>query len=460
MIFTGLVTILAFLFCIFLSGLSLLRYGAVDFTVFSEKITLVRQSGAAVAIGLFGAVLVSVFLQCFLFSRSETEKKKIYRRTGAVSFCLIFLLGFFWIHTNPCPPIADPLVVWDSARCLAAGITDTPEFSFYATYLQTYPFQKGLILFCAGLIRLFGAHPQHSFQLLNVLCAGLIVLLLARIARNLARDSAAGILVHLLGLLFAPLVLFTPFVYGTLVSYTCLLAGFDAALVLRSILPSLPLMGKARWRCLYFFPAVVLPALACQLYTSAWIGVTAIVLFFLISAFLQYAKKLRGIVPLIALAILVPLLTLSLQDAVQEGFLRLTGLPAGGGTPASTYLYMGISSTNGVAGPGSHNGSDIGMFTDNGMDPDATDDEARAAIRETMDAYASGRLSYSFFVEKAEYQWLDPWFSSVQLTIHPDMIPDTAPPRFTFLLESGLLPALEKMLSVLLPVIYRVFKLV
>ena len=454
MLFTGFVTTLAIIYALFLTVLSLLRHGAVDFHSFSEKITLTSQSVTSVVVGAVLLLGLSLLLQSILASKSETEKKHIYHLTGALSFALILILGVVLVKLNPYPPIADPLAVWNSAEMVASGNVHGEAFESSALYLNVYPFQKGLVLLCAGLFRLFGTRALTAFYVLNILCSALIVFFLSRIARNLARDSVAGILVHLCGIFFLPLVLYDVFVYGTLLSYVCLLAGFDAVLVLRNILPSLPLKGKARWRYLYFFPAVILPAVSCQLYTSAWIGVIAVTLFFLVSAFLQYARKLRGIVPLCLCALAVLLCALSLQAAVPLVFQKYTGIENSSGTPGSTYLYMGISSTDGLAGPGSHNGSDIGLYSENDLDAQKTDEVAKALIREVADEYASGERSLSFFVEKAWYQWTDPWFSSVQLTVHPGLANVEISSAFQRVFQPGVLSPAQRFLSVYLALVY------
>ena len=77
MLFTGFVTTLAIIYALFLTVLSLLRHGAVDFHSFSEKITLTSQSVTSVVVGAVLLLGLSLLLQSILASKSETEKKHI-----------------------------------------------------------------------------------------------------------------------------------------------------------------------------------------------------------------------------------------------------------------------------------------------------------------------------------------------------------------------------------------------
>ncbi len=436
--------------CLFISAV--FYTGAVDTASFAEKIDIVRRplSGIAAALILFPVLSSALYLllrRAFrkpalppdTFVVSPSGRLTVF--TAAASAAAL-AAGVFWIKTNPYPPIADQYVLWDSAVGLTQGLL-LPE---YADYLRCYPYQKGMVLFFSFGVRLFGTHPLHFIRPLNVLCFALILCLLTYIARRLSRSEEAACLCALAALFFSPLLLYTVYVYATLLCLALVLLSFAALLSFteqadagRS--PSVPAGVPA---CLTVLPV----SIACVLYGSAWIAVIAEALY-LIWLFIKYrgakpSPSFRASFGIILALFLLPAL---LNRGTQKLFTAMTGLEETAGTPASAFLVMGMSSENGANGPGSHNGYDIALYSENNLDDERTAVEANAALREILREYRAGERKLSFFYEKTLYQWTDPWFSSASLTLHPKTVPVTASARFEHLMNSGFFDRLQDFLA-------------
>ena len=433
--------------CLFISAV--FYTGAVDTASFAEKIDIVRRplSGIAAAMILFPVLSSALYLLLFRAFRKpalppDTSAVSPSRRltvfTAAAALAAL-AAGVFWIKTNPYPPIADQYVLWDSA----VGLTQGQLLPEYADYLRCYPYQKGMVLFFSFGVRLFGTHPLHFIRPLNVLCFALILCLLTYIARRLSRSEEAACLCALAVLFFSPLLLYTVYVYATLLCLALVLLSFAALLFLTEQADA----GR--------FPAgipacltVVPVSIACVLYGSAWIAVIAEALY-LIWLFIKYrgakpSPSFRASFGIILALFLLPAL---LNRGTQKLFTAVTGLEETAGTPASAFLVMGMSSENGANGPGSHNGYDIALYSENNLDDEKTAAAASAALREILGEYRDGERKISFFYEKTLYQWTDPWFSSASLTLHPKTVPVTASARFERLMNSGFFDRLQDFLA-------------
>ncbi len=425
--------------------------GAADTSTFAERITVIRRpaANAAAALLLFPAAF---FLLIKAFSRflgepfpgagEQAQTSPVPAQIRPRRLNILILLtglcalasGLFWIRTNPFPPIADQYVLWDSAVLLSKG----EPLAEYADYLRCYPYQKGMILFFSLGVRLFGPHPLRFIRPLNVLCFCLILCLLARIACRLFRSGAAAVLTGLSGLVFAPLLLYTSYVYATLLTLTLILFSFDMLLILtetKKTMPALLLLCSS--------------SLACVLYSSAWIAVIAEAMYLLYIFLKKHPSDKprpsgRYVCVLLILLFLLPVL---LGRGTQKLFSSLTGIEETAGTPAAAFLVMGLSSENGANGPGSHNGYDIALYSENGLDDEKTAKAANAALREVIREYLDGERTLSFFGEKTLYQWSDPWFGSASLTLHPTTVPVTASPRFEKIMNSHFFDGLQIFLA-------------
>lgn len=433
-----------------LAGAVLLALGVASLFVvavfnaetFDETAAITARSPALALLGalaLAGVLAAGVYL---LLRRGTDAARR--RRAGLLALgaaVVVAVLSIAWACSMHRQPNDDQLFVWQMGQCLA---DNTPE-KLDTDYIQTYPQQCGMALFFELFIRLFGANPVPAFGIFSGVCAGLCVLALCAICRQLSDSPAAVALCALLCLLFAPLGLYSPFVYGTLISPTFSFWGLYGVLRLCK--------GGDAHNGRSWLLALLLP-LSAAAYNGALIfGIAA----FLALLFSGIAGGRQGLLRLALPGVLLLALCAGAEPGAQAIFCARTGTPAYEGMPKTAWIAMGIHADdeNTVAGPGSYNGTNRSLFWDNKADAAATDAAAWENIRQYLNGYKQDHARFvSFFSTKTAYQWLDPWFGALTMNYNPAT---DSPGPFAALLCDGeglVFRALRAVLTVLLGVIY------
>ncbi len=99
-------------------------------------------------------------------------------------------------------------------------------------YIDEYPNQLGMVLFLYGLAHIFGSYNYLFFQLLNVIALVTIYYTMSELSDWMGHSSFTGICILGMGILFFPAILYTTFVYGTLIGLCLSLRAFRNALKL------------------------------------------------------------------------------------------------------------------------------------------------------------------------------------------------------------------------------------
>lgn len=340
---------------------------------------------ALVAFSVCGAVVVCAVLQ----KRCADEETcgKISRVVFWVCGAALLLGGLFWIFFYDSGPINDQRDIWLEARRIA-GVVQEP---FDTGYFAYYPRNRGMALLMAGAIRVFGEH-FYAFRLLNLAAAALLYVCLCKGAALLYRNPLVNAFTAVLLLLFYPIIIYTAYLYGTLLSAAFVSLGLYAALRLHET-------GRLRYGLLL---AAAFSA-AMIMHQSAAVGLLAALLYLLIIGGRQRALKN---VLAAAIALLTLFLTMKAVDATYEG---ITGAdPNSSSVPLSCTIYMGLTSTGINAGPGSQDGANARIFEENDRDEKAANRDAMQRIGVVLKEYVTGKRDLRFFLEKTQYQWLDP----------------------------------------------------
>lgn len=204
------------------------------------------------------------------------------------------IAGHWWISAIVRPPEGDQLYAYVAALSFAEGNYSSilPD-----GYCGIYPHQLGFTAILELFFKITGTTEFYQWQKLNVLCLGGIVILGYLTVRELGGKWAEQILYCLLMAACFPLIFYTSWVYGELLSIICSLAVGWMLLCygnrrkkgwLISILP-VAVMGmlvrknflilllalalvlvvwgvvqRDRWACLFAGLAVILPLLSYQ----------------------------------------------------------------------------------------------------------------------------------------------------------------------------------------------------
>lgn len=340
------------------------------------------------ALGIGANVLLCVLLERIFSTTGKVEKisKAIFFMCGIV----IFVAGICWIAFNDCVPTSDQREIYAEAQKIA-GVLDEP---FNTEYFSYFPRNRGIALLVAFAIKMFGNH-LYSFQIINVLASLIAYYSVCKTVKLIYRNPVVTSITSFLLMLFYPLVIYDSYYYGTLLSVAFVSLGLYATVALCET-------AKIRYGILIVlaFPFGIL------MHQSAAIGLVASVIYLLLNS------KGKLLIRNIFISGMAIVMIVVFTKVINTTYTHITG--ADGNTfavPAACTIYMGLTSTTGNAGPGSQDASEIHLFYENG-DKKAASQDAMQRISVVIQEYLTGKRELSFFLEKAEYQWLDPTFGA------------------------------------------------
>lgn len=388
---------------------------------------------ALAVLALCGAALLYIVLKRYFRDESTCVRVSgiIYFVCGAA----LFLGALVWIFFYDSGPINDQRDIWLEARRIL-GFLDEP---FATGYFEQYPRNRGTLLLMVVMMRLFGDH-LYAFRIANLAAVLLLYICLCQGTAMLYRNPLVNAITSVLLLFFYPIIVYAAYLYGTLLS---------AAFVSLGLCMVLRWQETGRLRYAILFAAAF--SLAVMAHQSAAVGLLASVLYLLISS----AKKdvLRNLLAAF-LAVLVLFLTTKSIDAIYEG---ITGAdPNASSVPLSCTIYMGLTATEGIAGPGSQDGVNARIFDENNQDGKKADRDAKQRIAAVLGEYATGERDLGFFLEKTQFQWLDPTLGA-RFTIRLNDPHMGYPPNseaFTAFYDSGVRNIFFKLLTAFMLLIY------
>jgi len=303
----------------------------------------------------------------------------------------VLLFGGMLIVMGKDIPTADQYNVFRLAELFAMNdleaIQPTNE-----TYLSFYPHQLGIISFYEIVIRVWKVFfgdmaTHHVLKLVNVCGACLVVFFQSKTVRMMSNSIMAEIFYLLLTLLNVPLIFYTSFIYGEILSVACFTGGIYFWLLYEKKAKSVGYLFLSvffltagvvfRKNSLIFVIAVVCVAFVCFIRNKNYMYLLYIVLLLFGAC---------GVLPLI--------------QGIYEWRAQNTLLE---GVPAISFIAMGMQES--VTGNGFHNGYDFNTYLECG-------NEAAEVSKE----YIRGRLAYfkenpgyafRFYLEKILCEWTD-----------------------------------------------------
>ena len=341
---------------------------------------------------LLQAVLLLILgALCVLAPRPKRNRDRLY---GMLCWVLVGVggaLGLLWVSATRFIPYSDAsLTLHVTQNLILQDYTDVAP----GGYLAAYPHQSGLVLFHWVLIWLFGEKSSLAFQYLNVVAYAGILILLGTFAREIGLGKSGQLLATLLGLLMLPLVLYTTFVYGTLLGLLCAMLGLLCAI-----------RFSKHWVygifCLGFLAASIVFKSNYQIFAMGCL------LYVLVTG-LQKKQPLRLI--LAAGLVLVILFSARIPALILE---RKTGYDLHSGCTTLSWVVMGLG-TNSEKGPGWWDNYNMESYLASGMNPAVQKQQALQDLRETLSRFTPAS-ALSFFVRKTATQWSDPLYESVWL---------------------------------------------
>ncbi len=279
-------------------------------------------------------------------------------------------------------------------------------------YLFVYPFQVSYVLIGQAIAAVCGPSNYLIYQLLNVLSILINLYILYEIAWEIFQSPKVCTAMQILSMGCWFYYVFATFVYSDLWSFTLQTAALY--LEIRYLRQKRLCQGIGAGVCI---------AAAILLKTNGYVALIAMI-FILFWDLLQQEssrkeapqeaprKVRRGasqeVLRRIALTACLLLLTFGSQKLLNTAVAAAAGLDAmPAGTPAITYIAMGMQETEGKCGW--YNGSNVGLFRDAGFDRDQTTQAAKESIEASIGEFRnSGRYLVKFYLRKFLSQWGDP----------------------------------------------------
>ncbi|MCH5249215.1 MAG: glycosyltransferase family 39 protein [Lachnospiraceae bacterium] len=359
----------------------------------------------------------------------KTEKAIV-----VVCALMVFAAGIFWINFNNSGPKYDQKIIYAEARRLAGYLREP----FNITYMTFYKRQRGFVLCMAATLKIFG-DAQTSVGILNVIGCVAAYAGICKTVHKTVKDKRYFVFTSIVLTLFYPLVIYTTFMYGTLLSLTFSVWGVYAVIAYCDTL-------KNRYAVL----AAIGFSIGILMHQSAAVAAVAGIIYFLLH--INRTNAVKNCIT-VAFIIFFIFMSLHLTNIIYE---KLTGAAGGDSVPVTTTIYMGLNSETQDGGPGSQDGSFTNLFYENGNDGDKTNKDAVERIKLVILDYITGKRSLSFFIRKTEYQWMDPTMGA-RKTIIPNDVNLGEPPNseaFIRFYNSGFRTIIFKVSDIFMILVY------
>ncbi len=351
---------------------------------------------------LFQKAKSCAFFQSHLLPGSEKSEK-----LRNILLAVIGAVGVLFVLATQKAPGADQYTIVQCAVAWKNG--DYSSFTVPGAYLNMCPNQWGIVFILYLSSFLFGDFNYLAFQLTNVLCLVWFYRSLTKLCDDISAESGMprignGLLV--LGLLFFPLILYSNFIYGTIVGLALSAAAFVQVNELRK---------QFRWRlvissCLLLFAATIVKQ------NNMILGMAYV------CVLLIYMVEKRGwklIVPCLGLIAVIFL------NGTVAHFLvtSVTGQKEweDSGIPSIAYATMGLQE-NSTQYDGWRNNYNWGSYAANGFSNQAEADSARKDLEKRIEEFARDPgYALRFFAGKNASQWNNPdfqcfWVSQIRGT--------------------------------------------
>lgn len=304
-----------------------------------------------------------------------------------------FIICIMWVRTSHVMPQVDQNTLCNAAMQFNAG-----DYTMLARdgYVNEFRQQLGFITFLRMIFALSGGRNYWIVQYINAAAAAAILFCNCRIAETLGVSRHAKTIAVFLSFFAYPILFYTTFAYGELIS---------TALYLLVVLEVLSLLKRFQWKkCIIAGLAI---GFAVQIRKNILIALIAIIICLLLRFI---TSKSRNI--LIATVSLI-IGTIVIQAGI-NGMYASHFEEGSGSMPSSLHIAMGMM--DGDSGPGWYNGYNRQTFRQNNYDVQRADKEAKMAIRDRMqyfEAHPSKMLT--FYYTKVSTQWNNPMYESISL---------------------------------------------
>lgn len=320
------------------------------------------------------------------------EEEAFYRRCRNVLLLIILGMSVIWVTSTQYQAGDDQYIVQRTAYYLnlRGDTIFTP-----GEYLDRCHNQIGLVYLSWLFSIVFGGCNYVAFQLANALGLVWFYRELTEVCGIFQFKNTVRLAVLGMGILFFPLIMYTSFVYGTILGLACAVAAIKNELLCLE-------HGSVRRG----LAAAFFITLAVILKNNYMIFMVAMVIYGVVDTLRKRRRRLL-LLPVLIIAAFV------IQSSAVLGLARhMSGEPLDQGMSPWSYVAMGLQYRNENI-PGWFNAYHIFSYHDSDFQTDVHEQMAKESIRNSLDSFRNDKeKGIRFFTQKTASQWCNPNFQS------------------------------------------------
>lgn len=357
----------------------------------------VRDSMIRNLVFVLGVLLL--YVGCQLLERRMADRQKVLQWSLWMILAAVTagmgISGYRWISETVRPPEGDQLYAYVSAVSFASG-----DYSALLPdgYCGIYPHQLGFTAILELFFKITGSREFYVWQKFNVLCLMGIVILGEATVKEMGGKWADRMLYCLLTAGCFPMVFYTGWVYGEMLSVLCSLAvGYMMLKYAKD--------RKTGW-LLGALPVIILGMLVRK---NFLIPVIAVALTAIVWSIVQNDRK---VLLFAGLAVLLPLVS---YRGVYTMYEVRSGYEHSEGLPVTSWISMGLQENQGRYGW--YYDYPLTIYREADGDPEIVSEVVKADIRDRLRAFKDSLgYTWNFFREKVLSEWNEPLYQSLFFT--------------------------------------------
>jgi len=390
--------IMMFIFAIITVYLVYLSGFSTAVITFYERTMLIRDSFKNNIICLVAFLVIGyLFFRHFKFVDKEIKRInsdiKLSNKYRKLLLGIIGLTAICFVLIVQKIPRSDQLLVGEAANnWINLNYSDIEK----GGYVDHYPNQLGMVILLYYLAHLVGGNNYIVFQIINVLVLIALYKGFADLSDCAGNDNFTGLAIIFGCGIFLPGILYTTFVYGTIIGLSCSVNAFKYIIYYSK---------DHKVRCLISGVTLMFVAVAVKSnYMIFLLGLIIILLYL----YIQGADHM----------LLVPMLMMVLILLFSNHFIKgltekITGVSVGKGVTTLSWVEMGFQKNDELF-DGWWNNYNIDSYKEAGFDTEQQKERVFRDLKQSISEFKENpNLAISFFAGKNASQWNNPDFQGM-----------------------------------------------
>lgn len=331
----------------------------------------------SLSLGIIAVYVLGIFLMIYGL-RKRVDRK--------VMLCIILITGLIlriiWCASVKSIPVSDYKTIFNSAKHVLNG--EYWIFKDYS-YFARFPHLIIFVLYCAGIIKVFGASALTAMKTVNIFLSIISIILVYKIAKEIFKDEKRSLIAAFMSALFPASILYTA-VYCT--------ENIAIPFYLASLYYFIVVINKKK-RDEYLLLSGILLLIGHLFRATAQVMVVAYILYIIVYLGRQHKRKVKSVM-YILVSFIIPFMILG-YSLIGTGITD-TKLWSGK-EPAVTSILKGSH----LESFGRWNAEDAHFIEENIKDTEYIKEESKKKIAERYTS--SPAVLAKFAVNKVARQW-------------------------------------------------------